>query len=89
MGGLLRRFAWSITMTEPQPSFAGLAYMGAGFSFAAIVGVMALLGHLADGWLRTEPWLLVVGSMVGTAVATMELVRTVSALGRRKKDTNA
>jgi len=39
--------------------------------------------------LRTEPWLLVVGSMVGTAVATMELVRTVSALGRRKKDTNA
>lgn len=76
-------------MAKPKPSFAGAAFIGAGFSFAGIILVMALLGHLADGWLETEPWLLVVGSMVGAAVATMDLVRTVNALERRKKDTDA
>ncbi len=44
-------------MTTPERApLAGLAYTGVGFSFAAIVGGMALLGHLADGWLGTEPW---------------------------------
>ena len=76
-------------MTESKPSFAGLAYVGAGFSFAAIVLVMALLGHLADGWLGMEPWLLIAGSLVGVTAATWDLMRTVSAIERRKKDTDA
>ncbi|MEE2711698.1 MAG: AtpZ/AtpI family protein [Planctomycetota bacterium] len=76
-----------LTMTTPERTpLAGLAYAGVGFSFAAIVGVMALLGHLADGWLGTEPWLLVSLAMAGVTYATMDLIRTVDALGRRKKD---
>lgn len=76
-------------MTTPERTpLAGLAYLGVGFSFAAIVGVMTLLGYLADGWLGTEPWLLVSGAMLGVTYATIDLIRTVNALERRKKDTN-
>ena len=76
-------------MTTPERApLAGLAYTGVGFSFAAIVGGMALLGHLADGWLGTEPWLLVLLAMVGVAYATVDLIRTVNAIARRKKDTD-
>jgi len=74
-------------MTKPERTpLAGMAFLGVGFSFAAIVGVMSLLGHLLDEWLGTEPWLLVLLAMVGVAYATMDLIRVANALGRRKKD---
>ena len=75
-------------MTKPdRAALAGLKFLGVGISFAATVGVAALLGHLADGWLGTEPWLLVTGAMLGVTCATIDLIRRVNALGRRKKDT--
>jgi len=76
-------------MTEPTRSpNAGLRYLGAGVSFAAIVGVMAWLGYLGDQRLETEPWLLAVGAMVGVTLATVDLLRTVNALERQQKDTD-
>ncbi len=82
-----RGLSGPFTMTKPERTpLAGMAFLGVGFSFAAIVGVMSLLGHLLDEWLGTEPWLLVLLAMVGVAYATMDLIRVANALGRRKKD---
>jgi F0F1-type ATP synthase assembly protein I len=64
---------------------AALAFTGAGFAFAAIVGVMAYLGHLADEKLGTDPWLLVVGAMLGVALATWDLIRTANAVEARRR----
>lgn len=75
-------------MTEPTRSTpTGLQFLGTGFSFAAYVGVLAWLGYLGDQRWGTEPWLLVAGAMTGVIFAVMDLIRTVSALERRKKDT--
>ncbi len=72
-------------MTEtPRERNRALAFAGAGFSFAAIVLVMAYAGHLLDGVLGTEPWMVVVGSMIGVAAATWELIRAVSALEKKR-----
>lgn len=64
---------------------AALAFTGAGFAFAAMVGVMAYLGHLADESWGTDPWLLVVGAMLGVALATYDLIRTANAVEARRK----
>jgi F0F1-type ATP synthase assembly protein I len=72
--------------SERKPPAAGLAFIGSGFSFAAIVGVMTWLGYLADGWLGTGTWLLVVGAMVGVAAATLDLIRLANSLARRGRD---
>lgn len=68
-------------MTEKRrETNKALAYSGAGFSFAAIVGLMAYGGYKLDEWLGTAPWLLVACAMAGVAVATWDLIRTVNAL---------
>jgi len=71
-----------------QSDRAWLAFTGAGFSFAVIIGVMAYVGYRGDLWLGTSPWLLVLGALAGVAVATWDLLRTVSALERRQKGTD-
>ena len=53
---------------------SGFAY-AAGFTlFASVVSVGAL-GWLLDRWLETQPWLLVVGLVLGSAVGLFEFVR--------------
>lgn len=44
------------------------------FSVATLLG----LGYLLDRWLRTEPWLMVAGIVVGSAVGLYEFVRITS-----------
>ena len=56
---------------------SGVAYAAAislFFSVATLLG----LGYLLDRWLRTAPWLMVAGIVVGSAVGLYEFVRITS-----------
>lgn len=48
-------------------------------SYALIGAILLLggLGYFADGWLGTEPWLLLVGLLLGIVVGFYELARVV------------
>jgi F0F1-type ATP synthase assembly protein I len=56
-------------------------YLGLGSSLAALVLVGLGAGYWLDGKLGTRPWLLLLGGVLGIAMALLELYRTVS--GRR------
>lgn len=40
---------------------------GVGFEFAVAIALFGGIGWLLDGWLKTSPWLLIVGVFVGFA----------------------
>ena len=63
-----------------------LVFLGQGFTFAAVVGVAAFAGHKADEWLGTDPWLLLTATLIGVALATIDLIRTVEAWEKRNRD---
>ena len=44
-------------------------------AFAGSILSGALLGLLADGWLGTEPWLVVIGSLLGIYSAFLNVWR--------------
>jgi uncharacterized membrane protein len=46
---------------EPSP----LAFVGAGFEFAAVIAMLGLGGWWLDGKWGTKPWLLIAGVAVG------------------------
>lgn len=50
----------------------------AGASYTLIGGIILLggLGYVADGWLGTDPWLLVGGLGLGIVVGFYELIKT-------------
>jgi F0F1-type ATP synthase assembly protein I len=56
-------------------------YMGLGSSLAALVLAGLGAGYWLDGKLGTRPWLLLLGGLIGIAMAALELYRTVG--GRR------
>lgn len=53
---------------------SGVAYAAA-ISLFFSVATMLGLGYLLDRWLRTSPWLMVTGIVVGSAVGLYEFVR--------------
>jgi ATP synthase protein I len=53
---------------------SGFAY-AAGITLFASVVTFCGIGYLLDRWLGTEPWLLVVGIVLGSAVGLFEFVR--------------
>ena len=53
---------------------SGFAY-AAGFTLFASVLSVGAFGWLLDRWLGTQPWLLVVGIVLGSAVGLFEFVR--------------
>jgi ATP synthase protein I len=56
---------------------SGIVY-GAVFSLAAAIVVCLLVGWLLDRWLKTGPWLLVAGIVLGTIVGFFQFVRMMS-----------
>jgi F0F1-type ATP synthase assembly protein I len=66
---------WTRAVREAAP------YLGLGSSLAALVLVGLGAGYWLDGRLGTRPWLLLLGGVLGIAMALLELYRTVS--GRR------
>jgi ATP synthase protein I len=59
---------------EQEKEKAGVAY-AAGISLFAIVAGCTGIGWLADRWFGTQPWLLVVGIVLGSAAGLFEFVR--------------
>ncbi|HEY0728710.1 MAG TPA: AtpZ/AtpI family protein [Pyrinomonadaceae bacterium] len=53
---------------------SGFAYAAAVTLFAAVASFCGL-GYLLDRWLGTEPWLLVGGIVLGSALGLFEFVR--------------
>jgi ATP synthase protein I len=62
-----------------QQSKVGLA-LSAGTAVLASVLGGTLLGYWLDGWLGTQPWLLVTGVVLGTAGAFTWLYRMMAKL---------
>ncbi|HEU4507895.1 MAG TPA: AtpZ/AtpI family protein [Pyrinomonadaceae bacterium] len=53
---------------------AGFAYAAGITLFASVVSFCAL-GWLLDKWLGTDPWLLIIGIVLGSAVGLFEFIR--------------
>jgi len=49
--------------------------MAAGFQMAAAIGMCTLGGFSLDRRLRTEPWLTLLGLIVGLVVGLMQVMR--------------
>jgi len=54
-----------------------MAYAGLGIEIAAPILLCTYLGYRADIWLGTEPWLLVVGALLGISATFYNLFRRV------------
>lgn len=64
---------------ENETRRSGIAYAAAlslFFSVATLLG----LGWLLDRWLKTSPWFMVAGIVVGSALGLYEFVRLTSRL---------
>jgi ATP synthase protein I len=59
---------------QEQNRKSGFAY-AAGITLFASVAAFCGAGYLLDRWLGTEPWLLVVGIVLGSALGLFEFVR--------------
>jgi len=59
---------------EDQNRKTGLAY-AAGITLFASVAAFCGIGYFLDRWLGTEPWLLIAGIVIGSAVGLFEFVR--------------
>jgi F0F1-type ATP synthase assembly protein I len=66
---------------------AGLRYAGVGIQFVAEAGVVTALGWWGDSKLGTTPWLVSIGAMLGVALATTSLIRSLGALESASKAT--
>jgi F0F1-type ATP synthase assembly protein I len=63
-------------------SFKGLRYLGCGLTFAVLVAAGWWLGDLLDARRGWEPWGKLVGSLLGIAIGTWDLLRTSAAIER-------
>jgi F0F1-type ATP synthase assembly protein I len=63
---------------EPGPSGPSpWSYVGVGFEIAVPLLVGVVLGRRLDVWLGTEPWLLLVGALLGMAAGFLAFFRAV------------
>jgi F0F1-type ATP synthase assembly protein I len=56
---------------------SGIVY-GAVFTLASAIVVCLLIGWLLDHFLKTGPWLLVAGILLGTVVGFYQFIRMMS-----------
>ena len=75
--------------SKPAARGAGGEKLGVGMRIAVelVAGVVAgaFLGLMADQWLGTKPWLLIVGFVLGCGAAFMNVYRVAQAEERRSK----
>ena len=53
------------------------------FEFAGAVAIFWLLGRVIDGWLNTEPWAQIVGSILGWVGGTLHVYYAVQRRSER------
>jgi F0F1-type ATP synthase assembly protein I len=71
--------AYSRSMGEAGP------YLFIGIQIAGSMVVFVIGGYLADQWLGTSPWLLLLGSGLGMAAVVATMIKAVKELDRRQK----
>jgi F0F1-type ATP synthase assembly protein I len=96
MPARLQRAGWrdGATVSKEQKRGEGWrpsphSLVGLGFEIAVPVVLFMFAGYKADGWLGTEPWLFVVGALLGVTVGFYSFFRRVlqySRGPRGKKD---
>lgn len=57
-------------------------YLGIGIEFALYLIVFLFIGHYLDGRYGTEPWLMILGAVLGFVGGFYSLFRTLSRLPR-------
>jgi ATP synthase protein I len=67
------------------PTVEGAQFLGAGIQFAASILVFLFLGRWLDDRLGTEPWLLLLGVMVGASAGFYSLYRQLVIAPRKKQ----
>ncbi len=75
--------------SQPSNPGAGGEKLGVGMRIAVemVAGVVAgaFIGLMADQWLGTKPWLLIVGFVLGCCAAFLNVYRVAQAEERRSK----
>jgi F0F1-type ATP synthase assembly protein I len=71
-------------MPKESPLFTYGRYGTLGFEFAGAVVAGIFVGHYADTYLGTEPWLMVLGAVGGMAGAIYRLIVVLQQLSRRE-----
>lgn len=64
---------------ENENRQSGMAYAAALSLFFTVVTLLGL-GYLLDRWLKTAPWLMVAGIVLGSILGLYEFVRLTSKL---------
>lgn len=57
-------------------------------TIAAEIGVLAWVGHWLDQRWGTEPWLVIVGALLGFAVATVHLISLLAGAKKKSRRSN-
>jgi ATP synthase protein I len=60
-------------------------YLDASWQLTGSVALWVIVGYFLDKWLRTAPWLLVAGSVIGMVIGFYLFFRALSAIGRDAK----
>jgi ATP synthase protein I len=63
---------------DDKDARSGAMMLSAGFSMFSCVLAGFLIGWALDKWLKTSPWMVVVGIVLGSALGFYELVRLTS-----------
>lgn len=71
--------AYSASMAEAGP------YLVIGVQIAGAMLMFVVGGYFADRWLGTEPWLLILGCVLGMVAVMATLIRTVHELEARNR----
>ena len=67
---------------EPPRKPSPWSYIGIGFELVAPILLLGFVGYWLDSRFDTDPWLLLVGSLLGIAVGFYTFLRTVISLIR-------
>jgi len=59
-------------------------YLGASWQLAGSVALWTVVGWFADSKLKTTPWLLVSGAVLGTGLGFYLFFKTILAIGRKQ-----
>ncbi len=61
---------------------AGYSIVGAGFQLVFSMLFFLGLGYLADRWLRTDPWLMLLGMLIGLGAGFYAFWLRISAMSK-------
>ena len=68
---------------EGGPPRSPMAMLNVGFEMAVPLLVLVFAGYKADGWLETDPWLKVVGALLGIVVGLYNFYKRLLPTGGR------